>query len=349
MARVVVAMSGGVDSSLAAALMVEAGHDVEGVTMRLHAPGSGAGKGTYDAIRSADRVAHLLGIPHQTLDLHELFSEHVVDPFCAAYAKGITPNPCVACNEHIKFGALLAWARERSAGSLATGHYARIRTGDDGLPWLERGADNAKDQSYFLYRLDTSMLAGAVFPLGALTKRAVRSTAGLLGLPVADRRESQEACFVTGGGREELLAAEHPSALRSGPIVNLQGRVLGTHHGIAHYTVGQRRGLGIPGRQATYVVAIHAAEREIVVGTAADLERRRVLATDVVWRGAPVEPTVEVQVRHKGKAQRARAFLLEGRLAIEFDEPVIAAAPGQALVCYRGNVVLGGGTIVEER
>jgi len=253
MPDVAVALSGGVDSSVAAALLVEAGRNMVGVTMDLGLAESGT---RDDPITLARGVCDALGIPHVVIDLAGPFREQVVGPFVDAYAAGLTPNPCVSCNERIKFGLLATRVRELGATALATGHYARIAR-EDGRAWLERAADRTKDQSYFLYRIAPHVLDTLEFPLGDLTKAEVRRMAEERGLPTAARRESQEVCFT--GDHVALVGTAHPGALAPGPIVTTDGRVLGTHRGIARYTVGQRKGLGVGGPEGPYRVVPHVA------------------------------------------------------------------------------------------
>lgn len=350
MARVFVAMSGGVDSSVAAALLAEGGHDVTGVTMQLLPSGSDPGQCCDDdALRSARRVCDLIGIPHFTVNMRDLFEREVVGPFVGEYAAGRTPNPCVLCNDRVKFSALLAWAMTQGADALATGHYARIEVDADGTRWLVRGRDNAKDQSYFLYRLVTPALDHVLFPLGERTKDSVRAYASSRDLPTAQRSESQEICFMEPGGHARFVETRADLPAVGGQIVDESGNVLGHHAGIARFTVGQRKGLGIAAPTPLYVVAIEADRARVVVGPASSLERRVVVLEDVVWRGGPHEMAVACQTRYRMAPVAAVARPGSDALEIEFDAPVISVAPGQAAVCYVGDRVVGGGTVASAR
>ena len=345
MARVFVAMSGGVDSSVAAALLLEQGHDVTGVTMQLWPSGDAEGSCcSVSAVRDARRVCALLGIAHYTLNFREAFESHVVDAFARDYAQGRTPNPCIVCNDRLKFSDLLARVSAQGADYLATGHYARVVRDGANAPWLARGVDPAKDQSYFLYRLTPTQLDHILFPVGELDKPAVRAIAQRLGLHVAEKPDSQEVCFASAGQHAPVVAERHPEALVPGDIVNKSGDVLGRHSGIANYTVGQRKGLGIAAPQPLYVIAVDAHNNQIVVGEREDLAVTRVEADDVVWRGAAKEP-VEAMVRYRMDPCTAHVVVSDGELDVQFEQPLFGVAPGQAVVCYRGDVVIGGGTV----
>jgi len=336
--RVAIAMSGGVDSSVAAALLLEAGRDVFGVTMRLGLAelADRACCGEEEALL-ARSVCDVLGIQHLVLDMAD-----VVEPFCAAYAAGLTPNPCVRCNERIKFGAFLERVRRLGADTFATGHYARI-SWTEGQAWLERGADRQKDQSYFLYRVPPESLALLEFPLGDLTKPEVRALAEARGLPTAARRESQEVCFTD--DHTAFVMARHPEAGMPGPIEDSTGMVLGTHRGIARYTVGQRKGLGLSGPKGPYrVVHIDAARNAVVVGAADSLLRQHVRLTECVWR-LPGPARVLAQVRYRGLPLPATATPTAVGLAVAFDTPTGGLAPGQSVVLYQGDRVVGGGVV----
>jgi len=344
-ARVFVAMSGGVDSSVAAALLLEQGHDVTGVTMQLWPSGDvGGGCCSVSAVRDARRVCDLLGIPHYTLNFRDAFESQVVSAFADDYARGRTPNPCIVCNDRLKFADLLARVSAQGAEYLATGHYARIVRDDAGAPWLARGIDPAKDQSYFLYRLTPTQLEHVLFPVGELEKPAVRAIAERMGLHVAEKPDSQEVCFASAGQHAEVVAARRPEAMRPGEIVNASGEVLGTHTGIANYTVGQRKGLGIAAPQPLYVLAVDAANNRIVVGEHEDLAISRVEAVELVWRGGTREQ-VQAMVRYRMQTQGALAEVIDDHMAVVFDEPLFGVAPGQAVVCYQGDLVIGGGTV----
>lgn len=348
MARVFVAMSGGVDSSVAAALLLREGHDVTGVTMRL-LDGDDAIDGccSLDGVRSAKRVCDTLGIPHYTLEFSDVFEREVIEPYCDEYAAGRTPNPCIACNDRVKFSELMRRVALQDAEFLVTGHYARIERDDGGTPWLARGVDPAKDQSYFLYRMTQAQLDHTLFPLGGLTKPEVRDIARSLDLPAAERAESQETCFVPDDDVRSFVRERRPDAFRAGDVRDASGAVVGSHEGVPGLTIGQRRGLGISGDARTFVTAIDAESACVTVGPKVALAASRVVAGDVVWRGDDGPVRVTARVRYRGPEPAATAELRDGRLVVTFDDCVDAPAPGQALVCYDGDTVLGGGVITE--
>ena len=355
--RVVVALSGGVDSSTAAALLVDEGYDVVAVMMRLWAT-------EYDgqlpnnrccspaAVADARRVCELLGIPFHLLDLEDEFKRQVVDHFCAEYAAGRTPNPCLACNRHLKFGVLLRTALELGAQYLATGHYARIGRVDSQFQLL-RGVDLQKDQSYMLYMLGQDELARVLFPLGAYKKSEVRALATQFRLPTAAKPESQDVCFVSDGDYRSFLAQRCPETSRPGPVVDTAGRVLGQHRGVAFYTVGQREGLGIAARQPLYVLEIDMARNALVVGLKCDLLRAELLAEQVSYvAGSPPSQPVAVRAKIRYRAEEAPATVvpLAGQRArVVFREPQPAITPGQGVVFYQEDVLLGGGLISTAR
>lgn len=355
--RVVVAMSGGVDSSVAAALLVEQGYDVVGVTLRIWpwvdpedpARRFGACCST-EAAEDARRVARMLGIPHYLLDAAADFERRVVEPFMAEYRQGRTPVPCLACNRELKFGWLLRRAEAWDAVAVATGHYARLeRDPATGRCVLRRARDHQKDQTHFLWSLTQAQLARARFPVGELTKDEVRAYARRLGLPTADKPESQELCFVPEGDYRAFLRQRDPGAFRPGPVVDRHGRRLGTHAGLPLYTVGQRRGLGLATGRPLYVLALEAATNTVVVGQAEELERRWLLAHEVnfIAGSPPGGPRrIEARVRHRQPPAPARLRVLDATTAeVEFEAPQRAVAPGQSVVFYEGDVVLGGGVI----
>ncbi|MEX2648924.1 MAG: tRNA 2-thiouridine(34) synthase MnmA [Alphaproteobacteria bacterium] len=352
--RVVVAMSGGVDSSTVAALYARSGYDVVGVTLQLYDHGKamerpGACCAGAD-IHDARRVADVLNIPHYVLDFEARFRAAVIDDFVATYLKGETPVPCVRCNQRVKFADLMDVARDLGADALATGHYVRRVVRDDGGVELHRGAEVARDQSYFLFATTRVQLGFLRFPLGGATKDETRALAAAAGLPVAAKRDSQDICFVPEGGYARLVERLRPEAAEAGDIVDGTGRLLGRHGGIARFTVGQRHGLGLAGPDPLYVSAIDAATRRIVVGPRSTLGSTRVVARAVNWLGEGEAPmpgqAVSVKLRSSQAPAPARVGAFDdGRIELALDRAVGAIAPGQACVIYDGERVLGGGWI----
>ncbi len=358
--KVVVAMSGGVDSSVAAALLVEQGHDVVGVTMHIWpALRARSGQATEEggrergccsvgAAQDARAVARVLDIPHYVLNLQDVFERTVIADFVSEYSRGRTPNPCIRCNEHVKFAALLRRAAALEADYVATGHYARIAA-DDGTGRLRllRGVDSAKDQSYVLYSLRQKQLARILFPLGGATKAEARCIAATRGLPVADKGESQEICFVP-DDYVAFLRERAPDTLRPGPILDLHGNVIGQHRGAPAYTIGQRRGLGIGAPRPLYVVGIDPNRNAVIVGEASDVVAAGCVVEEVSWvAGEAPELPLRAQVKIRYRAPAASATInADGReVTVRFAEPQRAVTPGQAAVFYRADEVLGGGTI----
>ena len=357
--RIVVAMSGGVDSSVAAALLAEQGHDVVGVSMQLYDASSGAGGErafgsccSLDDLHDARRVAAALRIPHYILNFERQFDEPVVSNFVREYATGRTPLPCARCNSDLKFATLAVRARGFGADAVATGHYARVeRDAATGRYLLRRGVDVSKDQAYFLFSLTQEQLAGAVFPIGGRPKQAVREYARLHGLPVADKPDSQEICFIPDDDYAAFVGERAPHAVGGGAIVDESGRVLGRHSGIHRFTVGQRKGLGLsasPTGAPVYVLALKPVDGQVVVGPRASLERSVLRASGVNWiLREPTGPMrVTTQIRHRHPPAPSSVQAIGDRQAeVVFDAPQVAVTPGQAVVFYDGDIVVGGGWI----
>ncbi len=345
-----VAMSGGVDSSVAAAVLVARGYAVVGVTMKLFCHGDAVPDRpccSLDSMADAARVCAQLGVPHYVLNLEPAFGHDVIDDFVSEYARGRTPIPCVRCNTFTKFRDLVHRADTIDAPYVATGHYARATAGS-----LFRGRDATKDQSYFLWGIERAVVGRLLLPIGELTKTETRARARALGLAVADKVESQDICFVPDGDHvavvERRLGAQTP-ALLPGPFVTVDGRVVGTHNGFARYTVGQRRGLPGGAHEPLFVVAIRPEDRAVVIGPRRELLGHAVVAREINWlvdAPPPVGATVDVQVRHRARSVPADVVrVTREEIELALHEPVAAIAPGQSLVLYDGDRVLGGGVI----
>lgn len=353
--RIVVAMSGGVDSSAVAALLHAEGYEVIGITLQLYDYGAAVGKkGACCAgqdIHDARRVADTLGIPHYVLNYESKFKESVMDDFVDTYLSGATPIPCVRCNQSVKFKDLLSTARELGADAMATGHYVQ-RIEQDGRAQLHRGADHDKDQSYFLFATTQEQIDFLRFPLGGMRKDETRALAERFGLPNAAKPDSQDICFVPTGGYAQVIEKLRPGAGEAGDIIHIDGRVLGQHQGIIHYTVGQRKGLGIGGEgggDPLYVVKLDAERKHVVVGPKSALAHTRFTLAEVNWLSDAVSlDSVKVKMRSMQVPVQASAMLQGNRVVITLEDPYEGIAPGQACVLYEGERVLGGGWITRE-
>lgn len=350
--RVVVAMSGGVDSSVAAALVAESGAEAIGVTLKL-LPGSPTGYGccgSPEDLADAKRVCERLAISHYVVDLADVFDRTVIEPFVREYAALRTPNPCVECNRSVKFGAFLRLAEAWKASAVATGHYARVESCPDG--WrLMRAADDAKDQTYFLHSLGQAELAKTLFPLGGLTKPAVRAVARTLGLHTAEKPESMEVCFVPGGDYRALVKDRAPEAFVPGAVRSADGKDLGRHNGLPAFTIGQRRGLGLSAARPLYVTGLEPSTNTLVVGGVEDTMMTGLAVERISWtrRVPEAGSEVSVRIRHRGRLSAARIFPESGgRWRVSLREPLHAPAPGQSAVFYSAEEVLGGGPISRE-
>ena len=347
--RVVVAMSGGVDSSMAAALLKEASYEVIGVTMQIWPPDKQAFGGCcgLEAVEDAKRVAYKLDIPHYVMNFRDIFAQRVIADFCQEYSLGRTPNPCIRCNQYVKFDALMEKTKELDADFIATGHYARIEQSPNGYRLL-KAVDQTKDQSYFLYTLGQRELQYLLLPLGKLYKVEVRRLAAELGLPTANRRDSQDICFIPDNDYRSFIAQYIP--LQSGDIIDTKGKVLGKHKGLALYTVGQHQGLGLASGERLYVLKLDVSNNRLIVGTKDELSSNKLFASKLSWVSgeAPREPVnVTAKVRYRSPEVPAKLRFRDGVAEVHFNQPQRAITPGQAVVFYQGDAVLGGGTIEE--
>jgi len=345
--RVVAAMSGGVDSSVAAAILKEQGWDVIGVTMQIWPKDTAGDSGCcgLGAIEDARKMAAKLGIRHYVMDFRREFEETVIADFCRQYKQGLTPNPCIRCNKYIKFELLRRRAAELDAGFIATGHYARVLKADEGYQLL-KGVDPAKDQSYFLYNLTQHQLAHLLLPVGGLTKPEVRRLAAERGLPSAASKESQDICFIPGGDYRPFLIER--LILEPGDIVNSAGNVLGRHKGLPLYTVGQRQGLGLASDKRLYVLKMDSAANRLVVGPEEELFSGQLTSAELTWISgqAPQGNGITAKIRYRAEEAPSKIEVKDNTARVTFEKPQRAVAPGQAVVFYQGEVVLGGGTII---
>lgn len=356
--RVLVAMSGGVDSSLAAALLVQEGYDVIGATMQIwdkdipEDDAENRGCCSLSAVDDARRVAEKIGIPYYVLNFRDMFQKTVIDYFVDEYGAGKTPNPCIACNRFVKFEGLLQKALALGAEYVATGHYAKIAYDDKlGRHTLSKGIDHTKDQSYALYHLNQNSLKHFLMPLGTYTKVETRRMAAELGLSVANKPESQEICFVPNDDYKSFLAEKSPEALKPGQIVDITGKVLGKHQGLPLYTIGQRKGLGIATGKPLYVVELDYDKNQVVVGSDKDVFASELIADDfnfITIDSLEKPMTVSAKIRYGAKEGMARIIpLADGKVHVKFDEPQRAVTPGQSVVFYDGDMVIGGGIIIK--
>ena len=355
--RVVVAMSGGVDSSVAAALLKEQGYDVVGMMMRLWSEETVAGGAhnrccTPEQLSDARRIADKLGIPFYVLDTKEVFRNTIVEFFIDQHRQGVTPNPCIECNRHIRFSYLYDNALALDADYLATGHYARIDTTPNGDYRLRMGVDEAKDQSYVLHVLSQQHMAHTLFPIGEYPKPEVRQIAEKFGLISAKKKDSQDLCFLGDGDYRRFLTDHAPEMMQPGPIVLKTGEVIGEHNGLSNYTIGQRKGLGIAYFEPLYVIATNPYRNALVVGVADDLGNSSLIAHRVNWtlKNPPTAPfKAGVKIRYKAKLIEGLVTpLADNRVQIQFDTPLRDITPGQGAVMYDGDVCLGGGIIIRD-
>ena len=351
--KVLVALSGGVDSAVAALLCKQAGYDCIGVTMRLHTPsGTSPSCCTQKDIEDAARVAEALDIPFEVKDMSGDFDRHVVEYFVSAYERGDTPNPCIACNRHMKFDALLEYAKELGCDYVATGHYARVELGEDGIYYLKKGVNGAKDQSYVLYSLTQEQLSHVLFPLGGFSsKEEIRKLAEEYGLPLADKAESQDICFVPDGDYATFIETYRGKTFPEGDFVDEDGNRLGTHKGIIRYTTGQRKGLGLSFPTPMYVKGKNVEANTVILAREESLFSTTLRAVDMTWSSG-ITPTAPIHCTAKTRyhAKEVAALVTpkdKESVEVVFSTPVRAVTPGQALVLYDGDTLLGGGTIAD--
>ena len=342
--KVIVGMSGGIDSSMTAYLLKRQGYEVEGLSLTLfETRGRRDPKSccSLEAIEDARRTADFIGIPHRAIDARDRFIDSVITPFIDSYKNGLTPNPCILCNRHIKFPILLEEADRTGADFIATGHYARVEDG-----FLKKGIDDKKDQSYVLYALSKTLLKRLLLPLGVYKKDDIRIMAREIGLPVFNRPESQEICFVEGRDYTPIIETISADSIKEGDIVNTEGKVLGRHNGVHRFTIGQRKGLGVNSLVPLYVVRIDPKTNTVYVGDKEDAMRRglRVEGLNMFLDKGDVFRS-DVKIRSMMRPRPAMVYIKDGGAIVEFDEPEFAPAPGQAAVFYDGDVVIGGGTI----
>jgi tRNA-specific 2-thiouridylase len=340
--KIAVAMSGGVDSSVAAALLKKEGHDVIGLTM-LVTP-------SEEAAVAAREVTQMLGIPHYLFDFEDVFTKQVISVFCHEYSLGRTPNPCINCNKLMKFGVLFDKAWDLGAEKIATGHYARLENGPScNRIQLNKGIDHKRDQSYFLYKLNQEQLAGSLFPLGDLTKDKVREMAAEMELPVTKRKESREICFIPDNDYPSFVRKHLTAEYKSGLIVDTKGNILGKHNGVINYTIGQRKGLGVSSREPLYVVDIDNSNNTVIVGGKQEIYADEFVVKDLNWIAIEkiIDPmTVKTKIRYlHPEAESVITKLKDSTVHVKFSKPQMAITPGQAAVFYIGDTVVGGGTI----
>ncbi len=340
--KVLLGMSGGVDSSIAALLLQKKGYEVIGATMQLH------DYCNNDQVEDAKEVAQKLGIEHHVFNMKEQFKKYVIDYFIEEYQVGRTPNPCVACNTYIKFGAMVDKAEELGIEYIATGHYVRIEKVTDDKHLLKKGKDESKDQSYMLYNLTQELLAKTIFPLGEYSKEEVRKIAEENGFITANKPDSQEVCFVPDNNHFRFIQENSTTPIKKGEIVNTNGEVLGYHEGSAKYTIGQRKGLGISAKTPLFVIDIDSEKNQVVLGSNDELFSKELVATNLNWitfEKLEKEMEVDAKIRYKAKESKARIYPIDDKVKVVFENPQRAITKGQSVVFYKDDIVLGGGII----